>query len=135
MIRRATLDDVPEIMEMAVEFYRVSELPYEFVHSDMADHLAWLTSEGGVFRSKTGAIGGLIQSMPFNASVKFMNGHFWWGPDGDGLRLLRAFERDSKERGASLMTMNILASVGEKAEKILKHCGYKPRETGHVREL
>lgn len=120
---------------MATDFYRVSELPYAFVHSDMANHLAWLISDGGVFRSDTGAIGGMIQAMPFNASIRFMNAHFWWGPGGDGLRLLRAFERHTKASGADFVCMNILTSLGENAEKLLKRVGYEPRETGYVREL
>ncbi len=135
MIRQATLDDIPDIMVMAVAFYEKAELPFEFVHADMASHLAWLISEGGVFRGEDSAIGGVLQSMPFNSNVKLLNQFFWWSPTGEGVRLLRAYEKYAREAGAVWLVMNILTSVGERAVKILKHRGYQARDTGHVKVL
>ena len=135
MIRQATLDDIPDVMVMARRFYEMSELPFEFVNADMADHLAALISGGGVYRGETGAIGGVVQSMPFNKSVKFVNQFFWWSPDGEGLRLLRAFEDYAKQAGAVWLVMNILESLGGNAEKILTHRGYVARERSFVKEI
>ena len=135
MIRPATMDDIPALVAMGRVFFERLDLPFDYIPRDTAENLAWLISEGGVFIGKNGAIGGLLQSAPFNKSVKFANEHFWWSEGGEGIRLLKRYEDWASESGASWVVMTTIETLESKASEVLRRRSYRRQESQYVKVL
>lgn len=133
MIRRATFEDIPDLVIFAAHF--AHKIGHEINAEHTAHYLAWAISEGVVFRGEKGAIGGMMQNTPFDREIKIATELFWWSEGGEGLRLLRAYERWAKEMGSTYVCVSTLAELGENAPKILKRYGYDLREAKYAKEL
>lgn len=129
MIREATAGDVLAIVDM-VEALRASvDGPVPVDRAWTAQTLAALigSPDGAVWMSRAGFLAASIQRSIINPAPMAVE-HGWWAADGSGLRLLRAYERWARARGAALVTL----STGS-AGPDLARLGYRRAEQAWVR--
>lgn len=132
-------DDCILLFEAADEFHYRSQLPYPIDDDSLIEGFAaLLDSPDGVILTdgKGSFIGGAINPSWINKNVRIAQEYFWWAKDGNGLKLLEAFEDWALMRGADYVLMvNLPQLAGERVEKIYQRRGYKPFERSFVKEL
>lgn len=112
MIRDATADDIPDLVEMGRRFH--GESPYgsvvPFDEESFAMTLDYLIREGALLvvedGKPIGMAGGLVFPLFFNLSHRAGQELFWWlYPEhrGKGKGLLHALEERFRERNAGLV--------------------------------
>jgi GNAT superfamily N-acetyltransferase len=154
-IRAATMEDIPQIVEMAERFY--PESPYPAIYGDMpkaqAAGLAIVAMQGladsgiapGVMlvAEQDGVLIGMlcchIDPATFTPAVIAAELVWWVEPEHRGgmtaVRLLRAGETAARERGATVFNMAALATSPAEAREILKRLGYAPTHTVYTKRL
>ena len=145
MIREATVDDVPSLVEMGARF--IAETVYRNHVAINPRALANLmlmlidSSGGAVFVSEldgkpVGMIG--AQVYPHPMSMEFIGAElFWWvEPDargkGSGIKLLKKAEEWADERGAVRMQM---IAPNDKVGRVYAALGYTKIEEQYQRDI
>ena len=148
-IRPATMDDIPQIVEMAKRFY--PESPYPHIYGDVPEEQAaglvivamqgmaeYGIVPGAMLVAEHGdrLIGMLclhIDPATFNPAVIAAELVWWMDPEYRGgmagIRLVKAGEETAPERGATVMNMGVLATSPAEAQTLLERLGYKPSHT------
>lgn len=142
MIRFATLEDVPALVEMGKRFLR--ESPY---HAFLAENPArmyeliagLIEGSGGVLVSSmgdkiTGMLGYILHNH-FISGEPMAGEVFWWvEPEyrGQGIRLLHAVEAAAHKAGATKIQM---IAPNERVGALYARLGYSPVETTFQRTL
>jgi hypothetical protein len=138
MIRPATLEDIPGLLEMGRKFADDAGVTARIGWDDesVADMLATLieNEDGIVLVSERGMIGGFVQSHPFNRNVRLFIEVFWRAEDGMGRALLSEAERIAKELGADFSTMIAMDGM-EKTQKLYNRLGYEYCEAQFIKGL
>jgi len=131
MVRPAALDDIPALLEMGKAFHAESMMPFAFNEDAMAAALRqMIESEGAaVLMTDRGVIGGAINPAYCDPSWLYAVELFWWA-QGDGLKLLRAFEGWAQQAGAKEIRMTSLAAL-PRADRLLRCVGYAPAEVSY----
>lgn len=129
----ATHDDIPRLIEMGRRFHAASGLAMGFDPQAVEGFLTGLIERGAVFATARGAIGGMAISPYCDPQWKIAVELFWWA-EGDGLRLLRAFEGWAREIGADEVRMTSLAAL-PRADRLLRFVGYAPAEISYTRAV
>lgn len=133
-IRRATADDLDEIVELGAAFHVYG--PYAFVPMDRDAFHAFcraLIETGVIFLSEEGMLGGLMNPLYFNPSVTMGAELFWWAPKG-GRALRIAFEEWAKDQGGIGVQFSCLEDEHVTiARKLFERAGYRATEVGHVK--
>jgi len=129
-VRRATSADIGHCVEMARRFIAAADKP-EPDQGQLVNVIGALIDGGGVFVSERGAIAGVLAPLFYKPSHLEAHEMAWWCEDGQGMRLLRAFEKWAGENGAQEIVMSTLpdftaGAVGE----YLKRRGYRLAEAG-----
>lgn len=136
MIRRATVDDVPRLLEMGRAFSAKARL-VEHVGYDPASMEATFRAmiENGhpVFVSDTGAIGALCLPHPFNGEHIAASELFWWSEGRDGLALLGALDAYCREQCHSLRMITLHAVEPERTGRLYERKGFAPLEHSYVK--
>lgn len=135
MIRRATLDDVPEILRLGAEFLAYS--PNRWIPLNVEHFAATVTqiieSAGAIFLSDDGFIGGVLVPCYFNRDYAFASELFWYARQ-EGQALRDAFEAWGREAGAAAGTASGLVDKHEKAiRRVYGHAGYEATEIGFMK--
>ena len=155
IVREATLDDVPGIVEMAQRFYPLS--PYPAIYGDMpveqaaglaivalqgmAEHgiapgVMLVAEEGGTL---VGMLAMHLDAATFTPAVIAGELVWWMEPEHRGgigaVRLVREGERQAKARGAHVSRMAVLGTSPHEASEILQRLGYAPTEWIHSKRL
>lgn len=141
MIRLATLEDLPRLVEMGKRFR--SESAYKnFIPENsqkMTETAQKLIELGTVYVSEQdGKLDGMIGFLLFDhplSGEKTASEIFWWvEPEarGTGIRLLHTMKRAAKQSGA--VKMQMIAPSPEVAEIYLR-LGYLPIETHFQKSL
>lgn len=147
MIRKATHDDIPRIVEMSDKFYaqtRYVDIAPMAIES--AAGLAIIMMKQGVMllaeseSEVVGMVGLFIEPFTFNIAKTMATEIVWWvDPDhqrsGIGAELLAAIEPACRERGADMIRMMCLAGQSEAAEAIYTRMGYTPSEHAYTKVL
>lgn len=137
MIRRATLDDLPAIVEMGGKFHAYS--PWADVDYDperAGEFIARVVlPQGAVFLSEDGMIGALLSPLYFNPAKVTAVELFWWAPTGDrGLRA--ALENWACAAGAFGVQFSALADSHSKAVgRLYRRAGFAPAETAYIKRF
>lgn len=139
MVREATLADVPDILRHGRDFFDYSpwagRTQYDEVSTQQTVESLITHSDGVVFISDAGILGGSIFPLYFNHSYRIAYEHFWFAPDGGG-DLRQAFEGWAKVRGAVAIQMSCLVDEREPAmRRLYRIKGYEPTETGLIKEI
>jgi len=137
MTRLATLDDMPRILQMGKDFYKVAGITTGFDDASFTCFCNMLM-DGDENRtliiSDSGLIGGMI--IPAFCNQKWAQAIevMWWSTSGHGIELLRAFERWAIGRGANEIRLSEISGVSM-AGKIYKRIGYAPKETSYSKVI
>jgi GNAT superfamily N-acetyltransferase len=139
MIRSATVEDIPRLVEMGKHFiaeteysgkikYRPEKLR-EFAEQQISNILVCV--DGGLV---TGMLAYLIYPHPYTGESTAVELFWWVEPEyrGQGIRLLRAVEQIAKDAGAKQIQMG---APNEWVGGIYKRLGYEQVETVYQRQL
>lgn len=130
MIREATHDDIPAIMEMGKRFADDAGVTKEVGWDDesvqaLLTHL--IDDEDGVLLiGERGMIGGLVFDHHFNRHVRVFQELFWRSEGIEGVKLLKRAEAMAKERGASRSIM--ISTANWNTGPLYERLGYVPGE-------
>lgn len=136
MIRAATLNDIPALLDMGARFSKKAQLSGH-VGYDAESMAATFTAiiEGGhaLFVSDTGAIGATLTQHPFNAGHVVAQELFWWSEGRDGLALLGALEAHCTEHADSLIMITLEAVKPETVGRLYERRGFVPLERSFIK--
>lgn len=147
VIRKATLDDVPEIVRMSAMFYPTTHYA-EYCDMD-EDSVSGLTSgliENDVFYvaeddgALVGMVGVLIAPFLFNRAKKMAIEIVWWvSPEARGTivakQLLDSIEGDCRELGVSRIQMVHMPNSPPQAAALYERCGYSKSEISYTKDI
>lgn len=136
MIRAATVEDIPRLLEMGEKFAAKAKLTDHvgYVPADMANTFAWMI-EGGhpVFIGEAGAIGATSTQHPFNATHIAAQEVFWWSEGREGLRLLDALEGWCAANCHSLRMITLHSVRPEATGRLYERRGFAPLEHSYIK--
>lgn len=137
MIRRATIEDVEHCATLGHKFIVAADMPPASLEECRTFCASLLHHPDGVmFISPQGVIAGLLAPLYYKPGYKQAVELFWWAEDGNGLRLLQAFETWARERGADDINMSTLAHYTPKGvPELLRRRGYEARDQVYRRGL
>ncbi|OWQ98020.1 hypothetical protein [Sphingopyxis witflariensis] len=134
MIRPATLDDIPVMVEMGRKFADRSGVEVGFCPDSVASLLAGLIENGICLVGENCMAGAVLFDHPFNRSHKAAQELFWWSEGRNGLRLLDALETAVREAGAHSLTMITLEAVNpETTGKLYARKGFRVLEHSYMK--
>lgn len=137
MIRQATSDDMPRLMAIAVEFWKLSPLS-EFVALDeiaVCETIERAIDNGSCFVGERGVIMGFMMPHWAAPSCRVALEIAWYGA-GEGDALMQAFEQWAKDNGAVGVQMSTIgAAHDDKIESKLIKSGYQVAERGFFKRL
>jgi hypothetical protein len=138
MIRQASVDDLPALLDLAERCITRGGLPCGMNRDTMAQTLSHLITDpnGIVFvtDSVDGAAGGLVHPHPFNADHITGQELFWWAEGGGGAELFAALEGRAKDLGCHSWMMVALESMRPAAVGALyRRRGYSPVEHSYMK--
>jgi hypothetical protein len=140
-VRTATLDDLPQLIDLAREYFDSIGRPCDlaavanFLMQHLnSEHCAVFVAVGPDRTKVKGALSAVVWPQQFHAgAAAFKTG--WCarpGAKGYGAALLRAFERWAKERGACRA---VASSRQDRTARMLSKLGYHPMEAVCAKEL
>lgn len=136
MIRAATLDDIPALLDMGERFSQKAKLANSVGYdpASMADTFQAMI-EGGhpIFIGERGAIGATSTPHPFNHAHIHAQELFWWSEGGEGLALLNELERHCEDHCHSLAMITLEAIEPGRTGQLYKKLGYVPLEHSYVK--
>lgn len=151
LVRPATLEDMPYILDFGRQFFAKTELRQSVEFDGLSftqaleSFIQGLGFEAGVFVLENsvpvGVIAGLCYSTWFNEHVKTGQDLFWWiEPDERGFaqakKMLDALETWASERGAKWFTMAATETMRPgTVEKFYLRRGYTLSERHFIRRL
>jgi len=146
IIRKAELKDVPEVAILTKQFFEESLGEYGLTLEDetIDETLShYITNLIGIVAEKEGrligAIGGLVTPSIFDKRQLIGQETIWYVAKDErngsvGLKLISAFEKECKEKGANLIVMvhmgNLYADV---LDKLYKRRNYKLLEQDYIK--
>lgn len=136
MIRPATLEDIPALLEMGARFAERARLIEHvgYVAEDMAETFAAMIGNGHpVFIGRHGAIGATQTVHPFNRQHILGQEVFWWSEGREGLALFDALERHCEQECHSLRMITLEAVNPEKTGRFYERRGYVPLEHSYIK--
>lgn len=136
MIRRAAVDDIPQLMGMGANFAERAKLVDHVGYNppDMERTFRALI-EGGhpVFIGERGAIGATVTEHPFNSAHIAAQELFWWSEGREGLALLNALTAHCSEHAHSLRMITLEAVEPERTGRLYERLGFKPLERSFIK--
>lgn len=136
-MRRATLEDIPELVEMSRLFHAYS--PWSDVDFDAEATGAFIRDVimpiGAVFVSENGMVMGIPSPLHFNPALTIVVEIAWYAPKG-GQDLRAALETWGREAGAYGIQCSALAdSHSQAVGRLYRRAGYEPAETVYLKRL
>ncbi len=147
MIRRATLDDIPEIARLGRKFHEQAGWSdiFEYDEADCTASLTNMMAFGGFIcvvagEPIHGMAAGLCVPVYFNQSHLSGEELFWWvgddAPQMTGIRLLDALESAAKALGCQSWQMKSLAKLGgDRMAKLYQRRGYRASESTFIKRF
>lgn len=135
MVRAAAIEDIPALLVMGRVFHAEGKLTCAFNPDAMADVLGKMieADAAAVLMTERGVIGGMLNPAYCDPDWVYAVELFWWA-QGDGLALLRAFERWAQQAGAKEVRMTSLAAL-PRADRLLRCVGYDPAEVSYSKVI
>lgn len=138
MIRPATADDIPRLMEMGRRFADEAGVTEKIGWDDESVESllrALIDNENGVLLvGDKGMIGGVVYGHPFNNKVKVFQEFFWRSEGFEGLKLLQRAEQAAKEKGAARSYIGAMPDMPD-LNRLMARKGYAPAETAFIKEI
>lgn len=138
MIRQATLEDMPQVLDLAHRFHAAStwaRLPFDDGAFTATATAMIEQPEGVIFLSEDGFCGGLINGLYFSPQTRVAVELFWWAPS-EGRALREAFEAWAWAGNVAAVQFSAMADDRRQAvERLYRVAGYAPAETAYIKEL
>lgn len=138
MIRPATLEDIPALIEMGRKFADEAGVTARIGWDDASvlEMLEVLIDgpAGIVMVSERGMIGGYVAAHPFNRNVRMFVELFWRAEDGRGLALLKAAEAQAEALGATKSVMVAMDGM-ERTSRLYGRLGYALCEAQYMKDI
>jgi GNAT superfamily N-acetyltransferase len=131
MIREATAQDIPTVVEFGERFHAQSQQPFPYDKEAVEGFIGNIISSpsGAIFLSETGMIGGILAPAYCAPDWLMAVELFWWAEKG-GVKLLKAFEAWAEDMNANEVRMTSLAAL-VRAGGLLKRLDYAPTEISY----
>ena len=136
MIRPATPDDIPALLEMGRKFSEKAKLADHvgYKPESMAETFRAMIDGGHpLFIGEHGAIGAIQTKHPFNYDHIHAQELFWWSEGREGLALLNALEAYCADECHSLTMITLEAIDPERTGRLYERLGYRPLEHSYVK--
>lgn len=137
MIREATVEDIPRLLQMGEKFADRARLSDSVGYdpTSMEKTFAWMIGDKNsvIFVGEAGAIGGMKAPHPFNHAHWIAQELFWWSEGHEGLRLLTAFELWASQTCQSVRMLTLEAVEPERMGRLYERRGYRAIEHGYVK--
>jgi len=142
MIRKATIEDLPKMINLAEEFYASSEFLDRFDLNVFVSNWANFINIGigviWILNNFDGCLGAI--KYPDVNNGKLVATEFFWfvslGKRKEGIKLLIEFEKWAKDEGCKRIIMGYLKDLmPEKIESFYKKMGYRAMETNYIKEI
>ena len=136
MIRRATLEDIPRLLEMGEKFAEKARLEFNVGYdpASMEDTFSrMIQADEPVFIGEAGAIGALTFPHPFNRAHWGCQELFWWSEGREGMRLLKALTSYCEEHCHSLTMITLEAIKPEEMGRLYRRLGFRPLEHSYIK--
>lgn len=140
MIREATIEDIPAIMEMGKRFADEAGVTAQVGWEEesveaLLRHLI-ADPDGILLVADKGMIGGLVITHVFNSATRIFQEMFWRSEGAEGIKLLRAAEKAAKERGASRVLMLSTQEMDpERTGRLYGRLGFDVGETIYTKAI
>ena len=138
MIREATQDDIPALVELARRHYARDPFAVEFDADGTAawgrlaldlETMAFFVSDGGAFI-------GALAPVPWDKNRVAAQELWWCAEDGSGAKLLAAFEQWARARGATEMQIICTSTRRDAAlERRMNGAGLRKSEINFMKVL
>jgi hypothetical protein len=128
VIRRASADDLPRLVQLGARFHAEPRWPSPIVFSpdDFAETCKRLLEVGVIFLSENGLLGLIVQPSLYNYDAPVCAELFFWAPDGRGDELRRAAEAWAKDRAVMLVMSAHEPGPVERIARWYRRKGYVP---------
>ncbi len=147
MIRWATMDDVPRIVEMALSFYAMT--PYPDIVASSKEQMAGLAimmmrEHVMLVAERNDEVVGMaaltIEPFIFNPTVRVANELVWWMDESArggmlAARLLKAIETECKKIGVDIIRMALMADSPRSADGIYRKLGYRMSDSHYEKVM
>lgn len=137
MIREATGEDIPRLLEWGERFAELARLSEHvgYVGTDMEATFRVMIEDPAhvIFVGDAGTIGGMSGPHPFNYAHRAAQEVFWWSEGAEGLKLLSALEAWAERFCDSLRMVTLEAVEPERTGRIYERRGYVPLEHGYIK--
>ncbi|WP_170545306.1 hypothetical protein [Ruegeria arenilitoris] len=135
LIRPATVDDLPRIVENGAKFHAKSKqpFPYDPIAAGKFARIMIGNDDSQIFISDTGMIGGVL-TPSFYAPQWVMAVELFWWAERDGLKLLKKFEEWAEESNATEVRMTSLGAL-PRADRLLREDSYEVAEISYRKVL
>lgn len=138
MIRQATVDDLPRLLELCETFWNISPWAKMGLERDdvaICENLERAIEIGSCFIGERGLIFGFIGPLWASPANKVAVEFAWFGP-GEGRQLREAFEGWAKEQGCFGVQMATLgAAWDDDTAAGLRSAGYRLAEQGYFKRV
>lgn len=135
MIREATLEDLPFLADLGRQMHKhTRSAPYRSEHAQEFVGGLIESPEALVLVGPSSMLAGMLVPAWICKDWLIAVELFWYGTDGHGLDLLRAFERWASENRCREVRMTT-QTKDPRAEIILRRKGYEVSETSHSRMI
>jgi hypothetical protein len=148
IIRKATPDDIADIIEMGQKFIAYSEFR-GFVHpsvAEMAQTVAGIIQNGVLFvidedGKAVGMLAGILTPFWMSPTNVIATELLWWVNEESragrgGIMLVKAFEEWAREQNAVAVSISDLIIQGESpVGALVGRMGYRMVERSHIKEL
>ena len=140
MIRPATHDDIPALVDIGREFVAMSphRILGEFDPEAVARMFGFMIDNPAtcvLLTNDCGLIGGIMTGVYFCPTEMMMEELFWFAHKG-GRDLLKAFEKKAREMGADYIYLSTLENAkADVATRMAQGMGFQPIERRYMKVL
>lgn len=137
MIREATIDDLPAVLEFGYQFYRASGFG-DFANYDEAKTRHFMQQlieqPAGVILFNDDGMVGAVETSLFFSTTPMVQEMFWWldpaaRGNGAGRALRQALEVWTRQRGTAYLVMSSIDfGAGDYSRESYLRAGYAPAE-------
>lgn len=133
MVRRATLEDMKQCVDLARRFHAQSiwsDIPFD--EPSVTASLTHTLTMGVIFLNEDGFLGAIPAPLLFNQGHVIAYEQFWFA-GSDGQALIRAYEAWADDIGAYPLMVCLEDERADLMTKLFKRRGYTPAERYFVR--
>lgn len=137
VIRYATVEDIPRLVELARKEHGISDLSHiAFSEAATADTVAAFIRGHGrtLLMSDGGYLAGMVQPIGFSPRLVAME-YAWFAEDGMGMALLRRFELWARNMGAAQLVVHNYTNDRRMTLPLVRRGGYTTMGTALVKRL